>query len=147
VLTGGAGRIEASLRLLEAGAGERLLVSGVHASVHVAELRDAAGGSQVLYDCCIDFGREAHSTQGNALETIKWSKAHDFNSLILVTSNYHMPRAMMWFRKSFAEHELTPYPMNSGIRPEKWWESWRSFRGLTTEWTKYRITAVLIAFQ
>lgn len=143
-LTGGSGhRIEAALSILEDGAGQRLLVSGVHESVNISELIATTGGQQSLYDCCIDIGREADSTQGNAIETREWVDTHDYNSLIIVTSDYHMPRALLWFRKELGTTHLIPYPVESGIRPRQWWRSWTSIRGLVLEWSKYRVTAAM----
>lgn len=147
-LTGGSGkRIEAAIILLEAGSGDRLLVSGVHESVDSRDLIATAGGSQTLYECCIDIGHEASSTKGNARETAKWAADHGYKSLIIVTSDYHMPRALLWYRHSLPDDiEITAYPMQSRMKPENWWRSWRSFRGLVTEWAKYRVTAMMLAF-
>ncbi|MFC6197531.1 YdcF family protein [Ponticaulis profundi] len=146
-LTGGSGRrIEAAIRLLEAGAGERLLVSGVHKSVSTTALIETGGGNEDLYACCIDIGRIASSTESNAVETARWVEEHGYKHLILVTSDYHMPRARLWFRRYVPDVEITPYPMQSRIEPRTWWKSWTSFRGLATEWTKYRVTALLLAF-
>lgn len=146
-LTGGSGlRIEAALDLLENGSGHRLLVSGVHESVDVDTLIRSAGGSQALYDCCIDIGREATSTQGNAIETARWVAEHDYKSLIIVTSDYHIPRTMIWFTEGFEDVDLIPYPIQSNLQPRRWWSSWRSVRGLVLEWAKFRVTAIMKAF-
>lgn len=146
-LTGGSGkRIVAAISLLEAGAGERLLVSGVHESVVVEDLKIATGGMEESFACCIDIGRDATSTQGNAIETRSWVKTHGFTTVILVTSDYHMPRARLWFAKEASDIILVAYPMQSLISAKKWWSSWTSFRGLVTEWAKYRVTAVILAF-
>ncbi|WP_293611237.1 YdcF family protein [Ponticaulis sp.] len=143
-LTGGGGRrIQAALAILESGTGERLLVSGVHESVNVAALVETAGGSQALYDCCIDIGRLAHSTEGNAQETSNWVREHEYDSLILVTSNYHMPRALLWFKEGFEGVEIIPYPVESSMTPPDWWKSWPSIKGLVLEWAKYRVTGVM----
>ena len=146
-LTGGSGhRIAVGLRLLQVGAGERLLVSGVNPSVDVPSLIKAAGGEQALYDCCIDIGRRADSTHGNATETAEWVEEHGYSSLIIVTSDYHMPRALLWFRDTLPDTELIPYPVESRIKPRQWWSSWTSIRGLVLEWAKYRATEVLKVF-
>lgn len=146
-LTGGSGkRIKAAIALLQGGAGERLLVSGVHQSVDTADLIATAGGSQDLYDCCIDIGHIASSTEGNAIESGDWVKSHGYKSLIIVTSDYHMPRALVWYRHSIPDIEIQPYPMRSRVAPDQWWTSWRSFRWLLTEWAKWRVTSFLLAF-
>ena len=146
-LTGGSGRrIEAAIQLLEKDAGQRLLVSGVHKSVDARALIQTAGGSEALYACCIDMGRIATSTESNAVETAQWAKSHGFDQIILVTSDYHMPRPRLWFRHYVPDVEIIAYPIQSQIEPRTWWTSWTSIRGLFTEWARYRITAVLLAF-
>lgn len=146
-LTGGSGRrIEASIRLLEAGMGERLLVSGVNKTVETDTLIKAAGGSRALYACCIDIGHAATTTEGNAIETSDWAAKHGFHRIILVTSDYHMPRSVLWFRKHAPELDMIPYPMQSRIEPKNWWRSPNAFKGLVFEWAKYRLTAFLMAF-
>lgn len=145
-LTGGSGhRISAALKILESGAGKRLLVSGVHESVDVEALIQAAGGTLALYDCCIDFGRSAQSTEGNAIETAEWVNSHSYKSLILVTSNYHMPRSLLWFDDALDGVEVIPYPVQSAIHPQEWWKSWTSIKGLVLEWSKYRVTWLMKA--
>ena len=145
-LTGGSGhRISAALKILESGAGKRLLVSGVHESVDVEALIHAAGGTITLYDCCIDFGRSARSTQGNAIETAEWVEEHAYQSIIVVTSDYHMPRSLLWFDDVLEGVDVIPYPVESAIRPRQWWTSWTSIKGLVLEWSKYRVTWMMKA--
>ena len=145
-LTGGSGhRIAASLKILETGAGTRLLVSGVHESVDVEALIKAAGGTLALYDCCIDFGRSASSTRGNAAETAAWVTENDYTSLILVTSNYHMPRSLLLFEDALDGVEIIPYPVQSAIQPQAWWKNWTSIKAFVLEWAKYRVTWLMKA--
>lgn len=144
-LTGGSGRrIQAAVSLLEQEAAPRLLVSGVHSSVDTKSLIAAAGGDEALYACCIDIGRLASTTEGNAEEAAKWVSENGYHSIILVTSNYHMPRAKLWFKAEKITAEIRPYPITSRIVPVNWWHNWRSFRGLVTEWAKFRVTQVLL---
>ncbi|MAP94407.1 MAG: hypothetical protein CMK07_05590 [Ponticaulis sp.] len=146
-LTGGGGsRIETALSILQAGSGKRLLVSGVHPSVNVETMIRAAGGTQAMYDCCIDFGREADSTEGNAIEAAKWMAENNFHSLVLVTNDYHMPRSRLWFDKKLGNFEIIDYPVASSYQPARWWRSWRSTRALALEWSKYRVTTLMMTF-
>lgn len=143
-LTGGSGkRIQAGIQLLEREAGQRLLVSGVNVSVDTRDLIKTAGGTEALFACCIDIGRMASSTRENAIETAAWARENKFDTLILVTSDYHMPRSLLWFRSKASDIEIIPYPMQSQIRTKIWWRSWTSFRGLVTEWAKHRVTVIL----
>lgn len=95
VLTGGPGRLARGITLLEAARAKRLLVSGVDPSVRPAELAVALHAPTPLFDCCIDLGREAADTRGNAEETAAWVRAHRYRSVRLVTSAYHMARAKL----------------------------------------------------
>jgi len=84
--------------LLTAGYGRRMLVSGVNRELTREDLRTATTAVRRLYDCCVDLGFSALDTVGNARETADWAKAMRFNSLIVVTADYHMPRAMLELR-------------------------------------------------
>jgi uncharacterized SAM-binding protein YcdF (DUF218 family) len=93
VLTGGAGRLERGIDLLERGRAQRMLVSGVDRAVRPTELAARYRTDPKLFECCIDLGREAVDTRSNALETADWIGRHKFGSVRLVTSDWHMPRA------------------------------------------------------
>jgi uncharacterized SAM-binding protein YcdF (DUF218 family) len=93
VLTGGPGRIDRGLDLLEQGKARRMLISGVAREVRPAELAAQSGRDAALFECCIDLGREAVDTRSNAEETARWLKRHKFATARLVTTDWHMPRA------------------------------------------------------
>ena len=44
-------------------------------------------------DCCVTLGFSALDTRGNARETAQWMEERDYNSLRLVTADWHMRRA------------------------------------------------------
>lgn len=98
VLTGGAGRIELGLRLLAERRAPRMLISGTGRG-ELADLLAGAGlGAELaarVAPAPVTLGRIARSTRGNARETAEWVAAHDIRSLIVVTSGYHMPRALL----------------------------------------------------
>ena len=94
VLTGAAARIPDAIELLAAERGKRLLISGVHRDTRAREIARLTPLYSKFFSCCIDLDRSALNTFGNALETRRWAREHNFNSLIVVTSNWHMPRAM-----------------------------------------------------
>jgi uncharacterized SAM-binding protein YcdF (DUF218 family) len=97
VLTGGAQRMHDGLALLADGRGKRLLISGVHEKTGRDEIARLTGVRRQSLDCCVDLGRSARNTIGNALEARRWAKANGFKSLLVVTSNYHMPRTLEEF--------------------------------------------------
>ncbi len=95
VLTGGAGRIDRGLQILEAGKAKRMLVSGVDLDVKPAELAAQYDRPMRLFDCCIDLGFRAVDTRSNALETARWAARHKIRTLRLVTHDWHMRRARL----------------------------------------------------
>ena len=109
VLTGGKARIETALGLLAEGKGKRLLISGVHPRSTPTAIRTAVGGNSALFDCCVDFDRIARDTIGNAVETGKWAQANGFASVIVVTSDYHMPRSLMEMRRHLPDIRFVPH--------------------------------------
>src|SRR5579884_2872573 len=66
VLTGGRLRLETGLKLLAAGEGRKLLISGVNPRVDRAELLRALGAAAEREACCIVVGHAADNTYGNA---------------------------------------------------------------------------------
>lgn len=93
VLTGGPGRIERGLKLMEARKADRMLVSGVNRDVRPHELALAQNAPKELFDCCVDLGFESVDTRSNAAETAAWIKARDYKTVRLVTTDWHMRRA------------------------------------------------------
>jgi uncharacterized SAM-binding protein YcdF (DUF218 family) len=98
VLTGGAGRLDRGLELLRGHVARRMLVTGVAPGVRATDLARRYQVSPALFACCVDLGPEAVDTRSNAIETARWVKEHRYTSLRIVTSDWHMPRALMEFR-------------------------------------------------
>ena len=95
-LTGGSDlRLEAATDLLENGKGHRLLVSGVNRQATRSDLWGVTGAAKPLFDCCVDLDFDAADTIGNAREAARWARAMGYRSLILVTADYHTPRAAL----------------------------------------------------
>ncbi len=140
VLTGGAGRIPDAIELLAAERGKRLLITGVHRDTRAREIARLTPLYAKYFACCIDLDRSALNTFGNALETKHWATEHNFNSLIVVTSNWHMPRAMAEIRHQLPLATLIPYPVISErAKTEPWWSNPESMRLLVGEYFKYLI--------
>ena len=140
VLTGAGSneRIEAGVRLLEDGKGRRVLVSGVNREATREDIRKVGRAARRLYDCCVDLGYAAATTLGNARETDEWARAMRFHRLIVVTADYHMPRAMLELRTGLPGLELTPYPIpTSVVDARRWWRTGGGARLMMVEYTKY----------
>ena len=143
VLTGGSGiRIRRAVELLEQDQSRRLFVSGVNETLTAETLARELDIDAALFDCCIDIGYSAGSTEGNADEVAEWLQSRGIHEITLVTSNYHMPRAMIELRHKNPTTILNPYPVQTQIDPGNWFSSPRAFRGLLQEWAKYRITRI-----
>lgn len=142
VLTGGEGRLAVATELLERRAGSRLLISGVHPDVTPDELRAAMGASGPLFDCCVDLGREAADTTGNAAETAAWVAERGYDRVLIVTSDYHLPRSMLEMRARMPDVELVAFPVHS---PRPWSDANSARRWLleylkfTAVWTRHQI--------
>lgn len=141
-LTGGnsSDRLSTAIGLLEDGYGKRVLVSGVDRVASREDIRGVSKAVRRLYDCCVDLGFNAADTVGNARETAEWAKARRYKSLIIVTADYHMPRAML---------ELTAVARGTGVQLQtfavptpalkspRWWRSPRAARLMVVEYCKY----------
>ncbi|MGE0741226.1 MAG: YdcF family protein [Hyphomonadaceae bacterium] len=141
-LTGGSlERLSTGVRLLEERKGERLLISGVNRVVTDDELlRGVLDVNPDLAACCIDLGRAAEDTLGNASETAAWAREHRYTRLILVTDDYHMPRSHAELSLAMPEAEIQTYSVRT-----RWTDPalWRSDIGAATrlgaEYVKYLV--------
>lgn len=138
-LTGGSGeRISQGVRLLEDGKATRLLISGVGRHVTPSQLQIIVGAAKPLFDCCVDLGFQAANTLGNARETAAWARSHGFKRLILVTADYHMPRARLELRAAMPEAIIEPYPVaTSELRAGDWWKTGAGAQRMILEYSKY----------
>jgi uncharacterized SAM-binding protein YcdF (DUF218 family) len=138
VLTGAASRIPDAIELLAAERGKRLLITGVHRATSASEIARLTPLYSKYFTCCIDLDKSALNTFGNALETRRWARDHNFNSLIIVTSNWHMPRAMAEVAHQLPDTALIAYPvMSEKVKSEPWWQSLDTTRFLFAEYLKY----------
>ena len=95
-------------------------------------------GSNKLFNCCVDLGFEAEDTSGNAQEIAAWARSKHYDSLIVVTSDYHMPRALLEIRGMAPEVKLTPYAVSTpSLDNSRWWRAAVTARRMTLEYMKY----------
>lgn len=141
-LTGGSlERLSTGVRLLREEKGERLLISGVNRVVTDEELLvEALGVDPELARCCIDLGRSAEDTLGNASETARWAREHRYTKIILVTDDYHMPRSHTELSLALPEAEIYPYPVRTRwTDPELWRSDVGAAGRLGAEYVKYLV--------
>jgi uncharacterized SAM-binding protein YcdF (DUF218 family) len=138
VLTGGSSRVSDAMELLAAGYGKRLLISGVHPTNDVNDISRTLPDNHRLLNCCVDLDRSAINTRSNAAETRRWARERGFTSLIVVTSNYHMPRAIVELSHAMPDVTLVPFAVvGDKWRDEPWWTSGATLRLLLSEYAKY----------
>jgi uncharacterized SAM-binding protein YcdF (DUF218 family) len=143
-LTGGASRITDAIELLASGRGKRLLISGAYRGTNSNEISRLNPEFERWVRCCVDFDRSLN-TLGNAMETKRWAESRGFRSLIVVTSNYHMPRALAEIAHQLPEVTLLPFPVvTDRQRAERWWVGWATTRLMVTEYLKFLFTKLRI---
>ncbi|RCL01717.1 MAG: hypothetical protein JSC085_000609 [Candidatus Tokpelaia sp. JSC085] len=111
VLTGGRARLETGLNLLENGKGKRLLISGVNPMARRYVLMQSMHADPDLFQCCVDLGRQAINTVGNAEESARWVEENGYQTVFIVTNSYHMPRSLIEFKRKMPYTDLIPYPV------------------------------------
>lgn len=138
VLTGGVARIEQAMALLAAGKAQRVLITGVNRTTTVAELKQLASQGGQYFTCCVDIDKEARNTIDNATETSEWVALHHYRSIIVVTSNYHMPRALAELARVMPGVTLIPYSVvDNNVHLDRWWTYPGTTRLLLSEYQKY----------
>ncbi len=138
VLTGGASRIEDAIEILARGNGRRLLVSGVNPHTSDRAIARLRPEHAAFVACCVDLDRNAVNTISNATETRRWANERGFRSLIVVTSNYHMPRAMAELSHQLPGVALIGFPVVSD-RLRAGWTHGPILRLLFMEYVKYMV--------
>jgi uncharacterized SAM-binding protein YcdF (DUF218 family) len=143
VLTGGSSRVNDAFELLASKRGRRLLITGVYPATNSGEISRVLPEYERLFACCVDLDRTAVNTLGNAIGTRRWVQAQGFQSLIVVTSAYHMPRALAELAHQLPGVELVPYPVvTEKLRTEPWWSNLNTAKLLFSEYVKYIVASI-----
>ncbi|MCW8914594.1 MAG: YdcF family protein [Magnetovibrio sp.] len=139
VLTGGSGRLDEGLKLLENGAAKKLYISGVYKGVDMKNLLEAYRQNPQDLNCCVSIGY-AEDTIANATETRDWVKENTISSIRLVTSGYHMPRSVLEFEHALPDVKLIQHPVfPAHVKQEQWW-AWPGTTGLIVgEYNKFMV--------
>jgi uncharacterized SAM-binding protein YcdF (DUF218 family) len=133
-------RIIAAMRLLEARRGARLLVSGVNREATREDIQSVTRGYRGLFECCVDLDYEAETTLGNAQHTAEWVRARGYDSLVVVTSDFHMPRALLELKAALPGVVLRPYAIETDtVDAARWWSTGASARRMILEYSKYLV--------
>lgn len=137
-LTGGSQRVADAIELLSRGFAERLLISGVNERTTRSQIARLNPGQKDWLECCVDLDHRARNTIGNAIETRRWVTDQGFEAIIVVTSNYHMPRTMLELDNAMPDvakfpHAVSPTDMEVG----RWWRDAATFRLVGQEYLKF----------
>ena len=147
VLTGGDSRVTEALELLASGRGKRLLITGVNTGTTQVDIARQTVDYNRWLTCCVDLDYSALNTVGNAVQARHWAEQHGFHSLIIVTSAYHMPRALAEIAHQLPDATLIPYPVVSDrLRIEPWWSNGDTTRLVLSEYLKYLYAKVRMRF-
>jgi uncharacterized SAM-binding protein YcdF (DUF218 family) len=141
VLAGGRGRVEEGIRLYRAGQGKMLFLIGVDPAVRKRDLLREEPGESIYLE------NVSRNTLENALYARYLLARHEVSSIRLITSRYHMKRAVLIFRNVLPKDvAIYPYPVDSRNLKEKWWSHGGSFRLLLTEFYKYSLFRLFFLF-
>lgn len=143
VLTGGVGRLEYGLTLLAEKHAPVLFVSGAGENTSVPDLLHTLPDAlqetlNTLPAGSIMLGHDAENTIGNAQETARWLAGTHYHHILLVTSNYHMPRSLVEFSALLPHITITPAPVfPDNLDLTHWWQQSDDRMLLLSEYHKY----------
>jgi uncharacterized SAM-binding protein YcdF (DUF218 family) len=148
VLTGDDSRVSDALALLAAGRAKRLLISGVYTGTTTSDIARQVVDYNRMLTCCVDLDYSAVNTLGNAVGTRQWMVKNGFHSLIVVTSAYHMPRALAELSHQLPGVALIPFPVVSDrLRVEPWWSNSATTKVVLSEYFKYLAAKLRMQFE
>lgn len=123
VLAGDVGRIPKAIGLLRIRKSPLLIISGAGQRVTKTALLnqqgDAVTHARETWEK-IFIESKSTSTRENAEESGKILSARGIQQVILVTSEYHMPRALATFRLILPSLQYSPYPVQSRASLPLW---------------------------
>ncbi len=160
VATGLDGRVTAGINKLVNNDADRLLISGVGKGVRKSDITRIVATSPDVrpfeldrkMTCCVDLGFDATDTIGNAIEAKAWAGQHHIDHIVVVTSDFHMPRTMVAFGQHFTPNQLTPSPVNTPWLQldedgfSSWWHTPERIHLMSLEMIKYlaRVIAQIV---
>ncbi|HEY1858390.1 YdcF family protein [Acidocella sp.] len=136
-LTGGDDRVSAGLALLAQHDAPRLLISGAGRGTYLGDFTSDDVSAATRYAGDITLGHMAGTTYGNALEAADWAHTYHLRTLIIVTADYHMPRAMLEMHRHLPGIRLIPAPVRPPAMNDLF--SLPTIRLLSSEYTKYLV--------
>ena len=140
VATGGQSRIQKGVELLAGGKANKMLISGVGKGVSKELLKENLALSireANFFDCCVEIEFSATDTHGNAMATFEWMQKHKLKNILLVSANYHLPRAEIIFKRHLPENSIHFQAVNPpDLKLSDWYTNWQTSRLLLREYLK-----------
>jgi len=123
-----------------------LLISGVNVDATPADIARVANVDVDKIECCVTLGKAAASTEGNGDEVADWARRNNVHRIIIVTSEYHMERALFELHRAMPEGHFIPHAvMTTKVRPADWYRDTSTAKTLIEEWIKYRLAGLRTA--
>ena len=153
ILTGGSNRIKDGLKIINNFnkldlKNIKLLISGTGKGFTKLSVNKILSKKIDFYSfikCCIELDSKSKNTYSNAIQTKKWADKNNINQFILITSNYHMPRALLELREQIPSIKIFEYPINPTKHEIKnWIYSFETFFLVFVEYSKYQLAKIRI---
>ena len=141
VLTGDKFRISKGMEILSNGIGEKLLLSGVNKNIKLTNIKNEFPKYKNFFDCCVEIENISSNTFENSRETFLWLEKNKYNSVLIVSSDYHMPRAKLEFEKFLNTKNTYYHPVNSNNNLK----AIGKIKKLFLEYVKYMRTYISLA--
>ena len=144
VLTGGSARIPEGLRMLQNNQARLLFISGLFTELSIRTYKNILSKFKKINYNNIHYDTVAKTTIENAEQTKIWINKNGVKSIYLVTSYYHIPRAIYLMKKYIPKLKILPYPVfpinfeSGGIY------NFRIFSLIFFEYNKYVLSNIFI---
>jgi len=137
VLTGDRFRISEGLKILNSKIGHKLLISGVNREISIEEIKKEYQKYNQIFKCCIELESISKKKFENIREIFYWKKKNNIKNILLITSDYHLPRVELEVNRLLLNNETYYYGVkyenqNINIRMKK----------LIVEYVKYLRTKI-----
>ncbi|SLL20031.1 DUF218 domain [Mycobacteroides abscessus subsp. abscessus] len=135
ILSGAKGRLEKGIELYKEGYGDYLILtnSDSFTEKEMRLLNNNVPKQKIIYE------DKADSTYANATLTLHIMEDLNFNSAIVVTSDYHTSRSRYIFNKVYKDKdlELTYAAATSAFNAKYWWKDEKSRYFVRSEYKKW----------
>ena len=152
ILTGGTNRIKEGFEVIykldkKSISNLKVLVSGTGKGFSKLSLQEKLNPNfdLRLIECCVKLDSVSQNTYSNAVETSKWVSKNNIKEILLITSNYHIPRSILEFQNKMPNLKILYYPIiPKKHQINKWLKSFETFSLIFIEYCKYIIANVRI---